>query len=686
MDVQVQRLQGPLLQLARSTLRLGIFALAPDAFARQLVTLGIVLAIKPLLRSFRYVVASLHWSIVRMWSPRLREIEALQRARSKCKDYEAFRKVNLKLDDVEGFTKWKNDEKSPHFDAHILRARITKYRKAREDGDLEGCMFALRGELLRQHFGACNPALYHVSNIGTKAIIEEYITTVIETITWLAYRHREKPKIGNQLVEMSPAIKLEVAQKLAFFSETKHSFGRSALLLSGGGSIGMRHFGVIKSLHLNGLLPRVICGTSAGSIIGSIACVHTDAELLQMWEKHFDWGKHFDLYFFSGPDLRRFVRERGQSLYDSDTLRKSLRNNIGEYTFLEAFDRTGRICNITLSGAPGNTRYPMLLNYLTAPHVLMWSAVLASCSLPGVFEPQELIAKDRSGNAVPYLTAGLKWLDGSMQGDLPITRLRELFNVNFFIVSQCNPHAQLFSGGSRRSNRGSGGVLDRVAQFLRREVKQYMRSAVEFTKGVSRTSSPWLETVGSVPVALVVQEYEGDVTIFNGNGFLDLPMILTNGSTKNLRAWTVESERSVWWYMSQVQNACAIEFAMDEVIRDLREELVAGGTSSGNALLGMRQSSSQPSLIDRLVPPEHGMGRVPSFYIDQQLSQVGQGKPGARVQQFQGHFQGGKNMRSCKGDGPSNQMGMEMKRASVTCASSQSLVSLLAGACDGLQD
>jgi TAG lipase/steryl ester hydrolase/phospholipase A2/LPA acyltransferase len=51
-------------------------------------------------------------------------------------------------------------------------------------------------------------------------------------------------------------------------------------------------------------------------------------------------------------------------------------------TFQEAFDRTGRIINITV--APMNDyEPPRLLNYLTAPHVCVWSAAAASCAIPG---------------------------------------------------------------------------------------------------------------------------------------------------------------------------------------------------------------------------------------------------------------------------------------------------------------
>ena len=55
---------------------------------------------------------------------------------------------------------------------------------------------------------------------------------------------------------------------------------------------------------------------------------------------------------------------------------------IGNYTFQEAFDRSGRILNITVAPV-NNFDPPRLLNYLTAPHVCVWSASVASCAIPG---------------------------------------------------------------------------------------------------------------------------------------------------------------------------------------------------------------------------------------------------------------------------------------------------------------
>ena len=68
---------------------------------------------------------------------------------------------------------------------------------------------------------------------------------------------------------------------------------------------------------------------------------------------------------------------------------------------------------------------------------VVYSASLASCAIPGVFEPVELMAKGRDGNLEPYFkTGGWRWTDGGLQADLPKERLTELFNVNQFIVSQ----------------------------------------------------------------------------------------------------------------------------------------------------------------------------------------------------------------------------------------------------------
>lgn len=103
---------------------------------------------------------------------------------------------------------------------------------------------------------------------------------------------------------------------------------------------------------------------------------------------------------------------------------------------------------------------PRLLNYLTAPNVLIWSAVAASCSVPFMFPSYEILAKDpKTGCTRPWNAYPERWIDGSVDNDLPMAKLSELFNANHFVVSQVNPHIVPFlekSSGVRRSSHNSG--------------------------------------------------------------------------------------------------------------------------------------------------------------------------------------------------------------------------------------
>ena len=68
-------------------------------------------------------------------------------------------------------------------------------------------------------------------------MIEEYMNTIVEAMDLIL---NARPSTVDEHSEWS------IDNKFAFFSETRHAFGRSALMLSGGGSLGMYHAGVIK--------------------------------------------------------------------------------------------------------------------------------------------------------------------------------------------------------------------------------------------------------------------------------------------------------------------------------------------------------------------------------------------------------------------------------------------------------
>jgi TAG lipase / steryl ester hydrolase / phospholipase A2 / LPA acyltransferase len=64
--------------------------------------------------------------------------------------------------------------------------------------------------------------------------------------------------------------------------------------------------------------------------------------------------------------------------------------------------------------------------------------------------------------------------DGSVENDLPMQQLSELFNVNHFIVSQVNPHSALFSTLSVEATVWSHplyGMMVGVLRFLKAQCK-----------------------------------------------------------------------------------------------------------------------------------------------------------------------------------------------------------------------
>ena len=57
-----------------------------------------------------------------------------------------------------------------------------------------------------------------------------------------------------------------------------------------------------------------------------------------------------------------------------------------------------------------------LLNYMTAPDTIIWSAILASAAVPGILNPVVLMQKLRDGQVVPW-NWGSKFKDGSLRYD-----------------------------------------------------------------------------------------------------------------------------------------------------------------------------------------------------------------------------------------------------------------------------
>jgi len=268
-----------------------------------------------------------------------------------------------------------------------------------------------------------------------------------------------------------------------------------------------------------------------------------------------------------------------RAVFDASFLANTLRQELGDLTFGEAFRRTGRVINIPVA-PQHDSDFPRLLNYLTAPHVVVWSASVASCAIPGVFQPVELLAKDDAGEIRPYASAGHRWTDGSIELDLPMQRLSELFNVNLFIVSQVNPHAMLLAV---EGPHGRSTSISHVVRFLKRQSRSFLTSFAELGHALGL---PSLAARGVLP--FLTQPYEGDLTLMPPLGLEDFAKLLENPSQERVVAAILTGQRMTWPHIPWVRVNCLVEATLEACVRRLRRRLrdMAASASEGRGGLG----------------------------------------------------------------------------------------------------
>jgi predicted acylesterase/phospholipase RssA len=85
-----------------------------------------------------------------------------------------------------------------------------------------------------------------------------------------------------------------------------------------------------------------------------------------------------------------------------------------------------------------------LLNYLTSPDTVIWSALIASAAVPGILNPVVLMQKLKDGKIVPW-NWGSKFKDGSLRVDIPLQALNLYFNGEDDILESCVRRLTRFS-------------------------------------------------------------------------------------------------------------------------------------------------------------------------------------------------------------------------------------------------
>jgi TAG lipase/steryl ester hydrolase/phospholipase A2/LPA acyltransferase len=279
---------------------------------------------------------------------------------------------------------------------------------------------------------------------------------------------------------------------------------------------------------------------------------------------------------------------------------------LGDLTFQEAYNRTQRILNIPVSTS-SHYELPRLLNYVTAPNVVIWSAVCTSCSVPLVYKKASLLAKDlKSRTLSPWdPNPNATWIDGSVDNDLPMTRLAEMFNVNHFIVSQVNPHVVPFLTKDEEliatdepqfsATPTQAGWMSSGLNIAREEAVHRMQTLVDM--GIMQSAVTKLSSILS-------QRYSGDINIFPRVNLADLPWVLSNPTPEYMMGCMLTGQRATWPKLSRIQNHLSLELALDAAVSELegramsfaREEAAASSSSrpasAGNELAAVKRSKS----------------------------------------------------------------------------------------------
>lgn len=298
--------------------------------------------------------------------------------------------------------------------ADLLRKTTERLNEARIHAERSGSQeafaslkYLLAAVVKRNHLQLDNLVIENARSVASSGrygltsksrnLIRTYFAEVQKCLDWLA----DSP-LGETIEDLTEDEEgwvrpnRELLDRIKLVRKMKQNMGRTALMLSGGGAQAMYHLGIIRALIQSRLYDdiKVISGTSGGSIIAAMCALKTSDELFNdvcvarvstdfrgdgsQKKKNIRW-------FPTAMEMASYWL-KNKLLMDSADFRRTCDFYYGDYTFEEAFERTGKHVCITVSAsrASGATAQRLLLNHISTPHVTLASAVAASCALPGV--------------------------------------------------------------------------------------------------------------------------------------------------------------------------------------------------------------------------------------------------------------------------------------------------------------
>lgn len=477
--------------------------------------------------------------------------KALKRKIAEAQNYIEWKEAAIAYDEHYGLGNWKNTESSRRYDYQAIRQRLDALQEARKNNDNAKLLFILNEGIHGNLGGMGGSSLYHKAKFGTKQLIIDYVEEVSSALNHLA-----KPRIKG--------VRLE--EKIDFFHRAHLCFGQSALMFSGSGTFVFFHIGVLKALWQQDLIPDVISGASGGALI--VAAAGT--------RKQQDLGEIFTPKFLSFEKelsaIAKSLTLGSRSKARQKDLVSIIEKLIPDLTFAEAYEISGLKINVSIAPYQKHQK-SRLLNAITSPNVMVREAVLASCSIPGVFRAVQLAARNVNGERVPYLP-NRKWIDGSFSADLPIKQLSRLYDVNHSIVSQTNPLVLPFIH-AEKNDRKLASIFSKASLST---MKTWGLASSTLLNFVFK-SNPRFSKVFNSYSAILSQTYTGDITILPSSRFINPIKALSPRSPEEVIAMINEGERATWQMVERIRIQTQISTILNRLVDQLDQDLIKRGKS-----------------------------------------------------------------------------------------------------------
>lgn len=455
----------------------------------------------------------------------------LKRSLKQAGSYPDWREAARVYDESNGLDRWRRRDQTGQYDYGSIRQRLDRLRFLKARNDTRGLLYTLNEGIHGNMGGMGGAGLYGHAMSGTKHLIEAYLEEVVHTLELLA--EEDAGDISHE-------------EKLDFFRRASHCFGRSALMMSGSGSLLYFHVGVIRALAQADLLPSIMSGSSGGSLVGSVVATRSDDELQEMLDP--------DYFLERLPE-----KTDGSPLTRIEELEAGIKQFIPDLTFQQAFEKTGRSINVSVAPAEMH-QTSRLLNSITSPSVLIRSAVMASAAVPGIFPPVTLQALNNHGERMDYLPSR-KWVDGSVSDDLPAKRLARLYGVNHYVVSQTNPHVIPFvTDGHRKQN-----TLGLLAEASRRTAREWFNTVTLIADRADRKNGA-ITRATSVLRSIVNQDYVGDINILPDYTFQNPLTLLNFPGEKQVQRLIESGERCTWPKLEMIRQQTLISRKLDAIL------------------------------------------------------------------------------------------------------------------------